>query len=253
VNQRARELLGRLTGTQVFSRLPGGVQLSYDLRHALPRSAIRVVFDVGANVGKTATRYLRQFPEADVFCFEPVSSTFAALQGALAHEPRARCFRLALTAARGSGTMQITDNSVSCRLLEPGADGGPDVEPVETDTIDAFCAEHKVERIDLLKIDTEGGDLDVLRGAEAMLGEMRIDVLQVEAGMNPQNRVHVDLQAFRAHLEPRGYFLFRLYNQAAEVPTGEPHLRRCDPVFVSQRVIELNRNENRRHSDWRRV
>ena len=40
---------------------------------------------------------------------------------------------------------------------------------VKCTTIDLFCAERKIKKIDVLKIDTEGFDLEVLKGADAML------------------------------------------------------------------------------------
>ena len=54
---------------------------------------------------------------------------------------------------------------------------------VDVTTIDLFCAEHRIERINLLKIDTEGHDLDVIRGASNMLrrGEYRRSVRRVLA------------------------------------------------------------------------
>jgi hypothetical protein len=47
-------------------------------------------------------------------------------------------------------------------------------------TIDDYCAEHGITFIDHLKIDTEGHDLFVLKGAQRMLRERRIGALQFE-------------------------------------------------------------------------
>jgi hypothetical protein len=43
-------------------------------------------------------------------------------------------------------------------------------------------------------------------------------------------------------MEDRGYRLFQFYEQVHEWPTGYPHLRRCDVVYISPVVIERNRS-----------
>jgi len=51
---------------------------------------------------------------------------------------------------------------------------------VELTTVDAYCAAEGITRIDFLKVDVEGHDLFVLKGAQHMLGEARIQALQFE-------------------------------------------------------------------------
>jgi hypothetical protein len=155
-----------------------------------------------------------------------------------------RCFNVALSSASGSGKMTADAGSDRRRLLASGM--GPDqAVDVALETLDGFASRHGVEHIDLLKIDTEGHDLEVLKGAAGMLDRNAISIIQVEAGMNSRNTLHVPLEEFRSYLEPRGFFLFRIYDQVAEWPTREPNLRRTNPVFISSEVIERNRREPR--------
>jgi hypothetical protein len=107
-------------------------------------------------------------------------------------------------------------------------------EEVALETIDRFCLREDIARIGLLKIDTEGHDLAVLHGAELLLARQAVDLIQVEAGWHPGNRRQVPAEDFRTFLEPRGYRLFGIYQQVGEWPTGQPHLRRADLVFVSE-------------------
>jgi hypothetical protein len=111
---------------------------------------------------------------------------------------------------------------------------------VMIETVDGFCRRRGVDHISLLKIDTEGHDLAVLVGAEDLLRRQAIDLIDVEAGMNPENQRHVPVGEFSSYLETHGYRLFGIYRQTNEWPTGEPHLRRADLVFVSDRVIRAN-------------
>jgi hypothetical protein len=91
-----------------------------------------------------------------------------------------------------------------------------------------------------MKIDTEGYDLHVLRGARGMLADQKIDLVQVEAGISPENVRHVRLEAMKSYLEERDYFLFGFYDQVPEWPTGRPHLRRANAVFISRRASARN-------------
>jgi len=110
-------------------------------------------------------------------------------------------------------------------------------EDVDIVTLDEFCFAREIEKVNYLKIDTEGEDLEVLRGGENMLKEQRIDFVEVEAGMHAGNKRHVSFEALKDYLESRSYLLFGIYGQVHEWPTKEPHLRRTNPVFVSRRMI----------------
>ena len=53
---------------------------------------------------------------------------------------------------------------------------------IKLDTVDHYCEERNIPRINLLKIDIEGNELNALHGAQRMLDEGKIDVIQMEFG-----------------------------------------------------------------------
>lgn len=236
-----RALTERLTGTHIYRVLPHGVDVFHDIATSLPAFDATTVFDVGANMGQSARLYLNKFPRAHVYCFEPVATTFSELENRLGENSRISCHRLALGASMRLGQMVLQGTSDRHFLLrDPKGISelvAVPVEPVAVTTVDEFCLQHHVDRIGYLKIDTEGSDLDVLRGAEEMLESQSIDFLQVEAGMNPLNNFHVSLEKIKAYLENRRYYLFGIYEQVLEWPTHSPYLRRSNSVFVSSRLI----------------
>jgi FkbM family methyltransferase len=236
-----RQVAATLTGLHVYDRLPGGVDFSYDLRRHLPECQVRTIFDVGANVGQSARSYLSSFRGATILCFEPVRSTYDRLVAALGSAPNVRCFAVGMSASAGAGRMAIDDRESSMNKLTTADSAAAVVEPVALDTLDAFCARESIAHIDLLKIDTEGHDLEVLKGGAGLLARQAVDIIQVEAGMNPRNERHVPMEHFKQYLEPLGYFLFRIYDQVPEWPTGDPNLRRSNLVFISDPVIRRNR------------
>lgn len=234
----------RLTNTRVYSVLPRGVDEAWDLARSLPRLRVRIVFDVGANVGKSARRYLKVFPESRIFCFEPVEPTFRKLQRNSHGKPRIQQFQIALGSCKGMAQMVAHEQSEWSHLVTgadaESVDGATGLINVVVDTVDGFCRDQAIERIGFLKIDTEGADLDVLKGADAMLSNQKIDVVQVEAGMNRGNQRHVPIELLKDFLECKRYVLFGIYEQVHEWPTGEPQLRRTNLVFISETVIKAH-------------
>lgn len=99
-------------------------------------------------------------------------------------------------------------------------------------------ADLSIDRIDFLKIDTEGHNLQVLTGFGAALD--RVDFLQVEAGMNAYNKTHCAFQDFVDFLAPRDFLLFYIADQKLEFKSGgRPVLRRANPVFIAGRLVDL--------------
>ncbi len=216
-----------------------------------PGFAPAVVFDVGANVGRSATAFAAAFPEATIYAFEPVSSVYALLAGNLAHEPRIRPFNAALGRSPGRAFATRRPTSVSNRIVDaPTMFERHRTESVAMTSGDAFSAEHGIERIGFLKIDAEGHDLEVLVGFQKMLVASRIDILEAEVGMNRGNRRHVPFEAVKAYLEPLSYHLFHFHDLAMDTPlSGRAVLRRANAMFVSESFVEARRAEGERPSD----
>ena len=58
---------------------------------------------------------------------------------------------------------------------------------VQTQTLDYFCFSNNIKCIDLLKLDTEGNEFNVLKGAEKLLSENRIKVIYTEISGTKKN------------------------------------------------------------------
>jgi FkbM family methyltransferase len=244
LRRRLKALIERLTKTRIYRVLPRGLDLAYDLAHALPKQRVEVIFDVGANLGQSAQKYVKLYPQAQIYSFEPVQATFQQLKANLKGQRQVRCYQVALGSTRRTGQLVLQGTADMFFLADQdrGTPQPPEArtETIEIMTLDEFCRAAQVNRINYLKIDTEGSDLEVLRGAETMLNAQLIDLVEFEAGMNRANQYHVPFEVLKQHLEARSYVLFGLYEQMHEWPTNQPQLRRINPVFISQRVIDLH-------------
>jgi FkbM family methyltransferase len=137
------------------------------------------VFDVGANIGDLTLLFSQLVDDGQVHAFEASAGTFHRLVNRCQVESRPNVIlnHLAVADHEGTVSLQVYDddhsgwNSLAQRPLQNyGIDIKPvHVEVVESITVDRYCADRHVDHIDLLKIDVEGAELQVLRGAEQML------------------------------------------------------------------------------------
>jgi FkbM family methyltransferase len=239
-----RKQLKRMINTHIHRTVPHGVDFIEDITKLLPMYDGKTVFDVGANIGQSARFFLDKFPHSHIYCFEPVSSTFRQLQRNMKGVERVHCYQFAFGSQKRAVKMVLQDRSTRCFVLEqPEELANKDLttESVDQITLDEFCQMNEIDHISFLKIDTEGGDLEVLKGAAGLLNRQKVELVQVEAGMNPANHRHISFESLKTFLESHGYFLFGIYEQKNEWPTKEPHLRRTNPIFISQKAIEENR------------
>jgi FkbM family methyltransferase len=214
LKQRARNFL-RDRGYELYRRpwLPKGFDPLETLRSDWPQWSPRIVFDVGANVGQTVERISAVFPAATIHAFEPVPATHAALQAAAASRPLVHAHCLALAESAGEMTIapqvDSTLNSLKFSSDHTSADGIS----IRRQTATAFCAAHQIARIDLLKIDVEGAELSVLRGAEPLLAAGAVDFVLVEAGLTAGDSRFTPLAALTEFLQPHGFWPVGIYDQ----------------------------------------
>jgi FkbM family methyltransferase len=172
----------RKTGLEVH-RLQGGRDSFRDAQSLLGLSADLVVFDIGANDGQSIKRIRETFHNAKIHAFEPSPSSFEKLRATTPGDQLLELSNLALGSKQT--TLKFFENSLSdmSSFLSPSKDHWGEIEDVRTvqvETIDRYCHQHSIRKIDLLKIDTQGYDLEVLRGAEHMLSENLIKSVLIE-------------------------------------------------------------------------
>ena len=134
---------------------------------------VPVVFDVGANLGEWSKSMVDISPGARIVAFEPVPRLAGIISGFLNDV-------VAKAASDRIGTTTFTVTGEFTGTSSMGAADGGEVIEVETTTVEVEAAARGIDHIDLLKIDVEGFDLAVLKGALALLRERRVAVVQFE-------------------------------------------------------------------------
>jgi FkbM family methyltransferase len=128
-------------------------------------------FDIGANIGITTIWLAKNAKK--VFAFEPISSNLTRLTENLElnHIQNVEVFKEAVSDMEGSREIFLY-NSYGHHSLSPEHVSAPvSKEIIHSVTLDNFCREKSVEKIDVLKIDVEGFELEVLSGAHELLSK----------------------------------------------------------------------------------
>ncbi len=153
-----------------------------------------VVFDPGANMGYFAAQCIGLVgAEGIVHSFEPSRTANAQMRrmNDLRGFATWKLWDLALTDHTGEHTFYDTPRVMlrGFACLEGTYDPTDKIPyPVQVTTLDAFCAEQDIERIDFLKLDIEGSELPALKGAERLLQEGRIGCVMVETTLVERTR-----------------------------------------------------------------
>lgn len=182
----ASSLLGRLVDRarhlryKWFGRGPTDEEWELRVRRLVVESAARAlpwipargarIVDVGANIGAFTEAVLRERPDLEAWLFEPVERHHARARRRFEGEPRIHVERLALGDVEAEMTIWKPKHNPGGNLLtekmmrdrEDHMDFRP--EPVRCRVFSDWAAEQRLERVDFVKIDTEGFDYRVLRG-----------------------------------------------------------------------------------------
>jgi len=233
--KKLRLTLEKVIGKRILplSMLPKGVDLYYDLKKDVDTNRFRSVFDVGANKGQSMSKYLNWFPKADIYGFEPSEEAFSVLKSNLSKYSRTNLINTALGSDVGAKELAVGDNSERGSFhFEETGDEVVRRYSVRVETLDNFCLSNNVNKINFLKIDTEGHDMDVLKGGKKMLSNHNVDFVQSEVTTDYDNKLHESICDTIEYMKKHRYKTYGIYSQVNDWRGKNPYLRRVDAVFI---------------------
>ena len=155
------------------------------------------IFDVGANQGQSIERFSKLFNNPIIHSFEPISFEFNNLSNkygenkntflnniALGEKQEIKEFNITAKTGNSSfnkinlGTEWLKTRSKQYNTSEAGY--VTKVEKVKIDTLDNYFIKNNLDKIDLLKIDTEGYEDKVLEGSLETIKKNRIGIIVTE-------------------------------------------------------------------------
>ena len=189
--------------------------LYHQIMHFLPPLAF---VDVGARAVKQ-NRFVKEFPHALYIGFEPDIEECKRLN-ALNIEKH-QFYPQALGSKSESRTLYVTRNPACSSLYEPDSkemhrflECGPyfdvlEKKTVETVSMDEWCRDAGIPEVAFLELDTQGSELDILRGSKHLLANSVMG-LQVEVEFFPIYKNQPLFSDVDSYLQPLGFCLFDL-------------------------------------------
>ena len=181
----AQFLMGIGSGSEV--RSSGEHAIFHILKKRL--SPPYCIFDVGSNKGQFLALILENLGIYDlsVHCFEPGRETFKFLTKSVAGDQRIKLNNSGIGREKGEALLYFDSAgsglaSLTRRRLDHFGVDFDKSERIELNTIDSYSEENAIDRINVLKIDIEGHELDALTGAKKMIDKKCIDFITFEFG-----------------------------------------------------------------------
>lgn len=202
-------------------------------------SAPPLIFDIGGNVGNYSNAMLDCFKaECKILAFEPSPSTFKIFSKNVnskyvtAHNfgfSDSEGKLLLYSDGEGSGLASVYQRSTTVSMDRQ--------EEISLTTIDTFCRQENIDRINFMKIDVEGHELKVLQGAKGMLENKAIDLIQFEfGGCNVDSRTYFhDFWELLHH----DFDLYRVLKDGLQ-PILQYSL--LDEIFVTVNFVAVKKN-----------
>jgi FkbM family methyltransferase len=195
-----------------------------------------VIFDVGANVGQSVELFRERFPRPTIHAFEPGEFAFDKLVSATRGLSGVLVRNVAVGSKPGSVTLVENTDWVMSSVYEPSGDCWGEVRvrrTVDVVTLDGYCRDRGIDRIDVLKTDTQGHDLEVLRGAEGLIARRAVRLVLTELIFSDLYKEMPRFDALIGHLLDRGFALVAVYD------FGFQHDRAawCDALFVHPEFV----------------
>lgn len=195
-------------------------ELWASLERILGANGTKHVVDVGANEGEFILK-VNDIADITALCIEPGPDAFRRLVDNVGHMRNIRAVQVAVAADNGTRDFFHSESDVGSSLLRPVADPASKwartvaTSVVRTERLDSLVGcEGSV--IDLLKVDTQGTDLRVLRSAGDLLVADRVKAVLVEVNFHLIYEHQDSFSDIMSFMDSREYFLaeiFRYYNR----------------------------------------
>jgi FkbM family methyltransferase len=185
--RKARKLTRLLRTRRFRHALRHGVAAAIEHNDVPFESDVSTVIDVGAHHGQFALFAAERFPGAKIHCFEPLPAAKEHLERILAPALNAVVYPVAAASQGGSVDLHVSQLDDSSSLLPiterytSAFVGTEEIGEARVDAarIDEILGPEDIVRPALLKIDVQGYELEVLRGAEGVIANVDEILLEV--------------------------------------------------------------------------
>lgn len=185
-----------------------------------------VFFDIGANVGYYSLIAAKTNPNNRIYAFEPVSRTYERAAANIKLNQLNNVFLHKKIISNHSGVASINvgnENNWGMSSLVQHDQLSGNSEQVESITLDNFVKEQKINRLDLVKIDVEGFEMNVLEGMNDTLNLFKPIILIEILDHNLEANGHKPSDIYN-FLWEKGYHSYKILdNKLEQIHTPESY------------------------------
>lgn len=202
----------------------------------LQQFGVETILDVGANVGKFALMMNKILDNKNIYCFEPLKDCFEQLVNNTKHIDSIQCFNIGLGRNNKTVTIYHNEFSPSSSLLEmstlhkqafPYTKNSVE-EEVKIASLDEMQDELELKKKVLLKIDVQGYELEVLKGANDLINH--VDLIIVETSFAELYKNQPLYDDIYQYLVAKSFRYIGNFGQFTNPETGE--ILQGDSIFL---------------------
>ena len=219
--------------------------INYCINYLLLNNEPIVIFDAGANVGRYTLKVISSLKgrtDARIYCFEPSKYTFKILANNLSNYKNVKFFNFGFSDKKGSIILHSNKEgsglaSIYNRRLNHFNIDLNHKELIHLESLDDFCKNKEINQINFLKLDVEGHEYKVLKGAKDLISNNSIDFIQFEfGGANIDSRTY--FQDFYYLLTPY-YKIYRILKDG--LIAINTYKETCE-VFITTNFLAISKN-----------
>jgi FkbM family methyltransferase len=198
---------------------------------------IDLIIDAGANIGQYATGLRKHGYTKHLFSFEPLINAFDQLKTKSAKDNKWEVFNLGVGSSSGQLNINVSENLVSSSFLpvtEASTEAAPKSRFSSTQTVNVVrLDEFLIDRVSgfeniFLKIDVQGFELEVLKGAEALLSKVK--VIQLEMSFVPMYKDGPLFADVLSTLDKLGFEIYTIIPEFRNETSGR--MLQADGIFI---------------------
>ena len=227
----------------VNTKYKWGVDLYSDVIKLLKTNKLFTVIDVGANEGSFSEEILESLSVEKLYAIEPGLSAHEKLKNRFKNNLKVSCDRYAISENSGEAVLYTypdsKKNTLHIQLRDLLRKGNRETENIQVLSLDEYVERKKIKAVDFLKIDVEGNELLVLKGAKGLLSALKVKLIFCEFHKIIQSENHAssntDLASLVEFLEAYNIRFVALYTQGVHL---YENLVTCNVLFAHSAILE---------------
>lgn len=193
------------------------------------------IFDVGANIGQSINRFRKKFKKAKIYSFEPNPKIYKNLIKIQKTDSNLKVFNFALSNKNSLAHLYRYKESGQ-NSLYPKKNERNFFIKINTQKISTFIKKNKIKKIDLLKIDTQGSEIDIIEGCGDYL--KKILIIEIELIFDDTYNKN-SISKIEKILSKYGFIIWDIPNIVKFPRSDIDRIYFADILFVNSKLINF--------------